>query len=32
MEERAQEIKLGDGLLHLAVGTLEANRVWQTAG
>jgi hypothetical protein len=32
MEERAKEVKLGDGLLHFPVGTLEANRVWQTAG
>jgi hypothetical protein len=32
MEERAKEVKLGDGLPHFPVGTLEANRVWQTAG
>ncbi len=32
MEERVKEVKLGDGLLHFPLGTLEANRVWQTAG
>ena len=31
MEERVKELKLGDGLLHFPLGTLDANRVWQTA-
>jgi hypothetical protein len=31
MEERVKEIKLGDGLLHFPLGTLDANRAWQTA-
>ena len=32
IEERIKEVKLGDGLLHFPLGTLDANRVWQTAG
>lgn len=32
IEERVKELKLGDGLLHFPLGTLDANRVWQTAG
>ena len=32
MEERVKEVKLGDGLLHFPLGSLDANRVWQTAG
>ena len=32
IEERVKEAKLGDGLLHFPLGTLEANRAWQTAG
>ena len=32
MEERVKELKLGDGLLHFPLGTLDANRAWQTAG
>ena len=31
IEERVKDLKLGDGLLHLPLGTLGANRVWQTA-
>ena len=31
MEERVKEVKLGDGLLHFPLGTLDANRAWQTA-
>ena len=31
MEERVKEIKLGDGLLHFPLGSLDANRAWQTA-
>jgi hypothetical protein len=31
MEERVKELKLGDGLLHFPLGSLDANRVWQTA-
>jgi len=32
MEERVKELKLGDGLLHFPLGTMAANRAWQTAG
>src|SRR6266566_745984 len=32
IEERVKEVKLGDGLLHFPLGTLDANRAWQTAG
>jgi hypothetical protein len=32
IEERVKEAKLGDGLLHFPLGTLDANRAWQTAG
>ena len=32
IEERVQELKLGDGLLHFPLGTLDANRAWRTAG
>jgi hypothetical protein len=32
MEERVKELKLGDGLLHFPLGTMAANRGWQTAG
>jgi hypothetical protein len=32
MEERAMEVKLGDGLIHFPAGSVEANRAWQTAG
>src|SRR5258708_31179891 len=32
MEERVKEVKLGDGLLHFPLGSLDANRAWQTAG
>jgi len=31
MEERVKELKLGDGLLHFPLGSLDANRAWQTA-
>ena len=31
IEERVKEVKLGDGLLHFPLGTLDANHVWQTA-
>ena len=31
IEERVKEAELGDGLLHFPLGTLDANRVWQTA-
>ncbi len=32
IEERVKEVKLGDGLLHFPLGTMDANRAWQTAG
>jgi hypothetical protein len=32
IEERVKEVKLGDGLLHFPLSTLDANRAWQTAG
>ena len=32
VEERVKEAKLGDGLLHFPLGSLDANRAWQTAG
>jgi hypothetical protein len=32
MEERVKELKLGDGLFHFPLGTMDANRAWQTAG
>lgn len=32
MEERVKELKLGDGLLHFPLASLDANRAWQTAG
>ncbi len=32
IEERVKEVKLGDGLLHFPLGTMNANRAWQTAG
>ena len=31
IEERVRDLKLGDGLLHLPLGTMAANRAWQTA-
>jgi hypothetical protein len=31
MEERVKELKLGNGLLHFPLGSLDANRTWQTA-
>jgi hypothetical protein len=31
MEERVKELKLGDGLLHFPLGSMNANRAWQTA-
>lgn len=31
IEERVKDLKLGDGLFHLPLATLQANRVWQTA-
>ncbi len=32
IEERVKEVKLGDGLLHFPLATLDANQAWQTAG
>jgi len=31
MEERVTELRLGDGLLHFPLGSMDANRAWQTA-
>ena len=31
IEERVRDLKLGDGLLHLPLATMKANRVWLTA-